>query len=143
VHHITYQHGLLSLSGKEGGQDNLAMFFLKLIVSQFVQLHFHHQETLLFCLFFFFFVLFCYVDSLISFKISENLIGHDGKRCSTWHIFRTQHRGKLFLFALRSFDTDVITLTAHFKCTGIPRLTKNIRFVITFVSRNVIFRRFL
>jgi len=52
MHHIPYQYGLLAVTRKEGGQDNLAMFFLKLIVSQFVQLHTHRLETLLFRLFF-------------------------------------------------------------------------------------------
>jgi len=58
---IAYQYGLLAVTRKERGQDNLAMLFLQLIVSQSVQLHTHRQETLSFRPFFFF------VDLLISF----------------------------------------------------------------------------
>ena len=44
-----------------------------LIVSQFVQLYTHRQETLLFRLFF------SFVDLLITFKISENVMATMGK----------------------------------------------------------------
>ena len=52
---------------KESGQDNLTMFFLNLIASQFIQLYTHRQETLLYSLFVFW--LFTYVCN----KTSENV----------------------------------------------------------------------
>ena len=73
MHHITYQYGVLAVTRKEGGHDNLAMFFLKLVVSQFVQLHTHRQETLVFRLSIF------VVDLVFSFKILENIMTTMGK----------------------------------------------------------------
>jgi hypothetical protein len=67
----TYQYGLLAVTRKEGGQDNLAMFFLKLIVAQSVQLYTHRQKTLLFCRFFF--------HLLNSFKTPKNVMATMGK----------------------------------------------------------------
>jgi hypothetical protein len=73
----------LSRGRKEEGQDNLAVFFLTLIVSQSVQLHTHRQETLLFRLFVF-------VGSLISFKIPENVVATMGK-CTQPVIYSEQN----------------------------------------------------
>lgn len=109
MHHIRYQYGLLAVTRKEGGQDNLAMFFLKLIVSQFCTTSYPSSGDVIVPSFFPLLIYFFFL-------MLENVMATMGK-CIQRGVYSEQNlEGNYFCSRCGRLISMCFTLTVRFRC---------------------------